>query len=118
MASGIVVSTPDRIITGLGLAIGPLAIAGLLVVLKKPAAASIVAGLGLAAGAVGAIGTEWFMARPGSSPLAKRGWMDGYPVGESSAALLADVNKGVTAAGGYAYSDSALSGIGGFWAPR
>lgn len=111
-----VVSTQDRVMTGLGMSVLPFALAGILLAFKKPAAAAVFGGIGIAAGVVGAVGAEMFFGPPGPSPLANKGWKDGYPA--STQQLLVDVNKGIKEAGGYEYSDSALSGIGGFWRVR
>ena len=143
-----ITSTQDRIVTGLGLAAGPLLIAGILVALKKPKASAIVAGLGVVGGVLGAVAPQWFMPPPGPSPLASRsGWAEGLPSWSgilakvtNDSALQTEDNTGLLAQGGYAYSDEAftyntalpaqpsrggvldsgqkLSGVGGFWVPR
>lgn len=141
-------SPQDRIVTGFSLAVGPLLLAGILAVLKKPTASAVLAGLGVTGGVLGAVAPQWFLPKPGPSRLAKYGWPEGLPSWDETlatisrqddAALQAEVNLKLMEAGGYAYGDGVrsssdptivasrrgvldsgqrLQGVGGFWALR
>lgn len=139
-----VVSTNDRIMGALTLAVAPLAVGVVATILNAKALAAMAFGVGIVGGVIGAVGAGWFVGKGGVSPLAKRGWADGYPTGTSTDSLIAEVNEKLVASGGYAYDPvafgpeystethgidqspniirtksvdrSTLNGLGGFWA--
>ena len=107
-----VVSTQDRVMTAAGLAVVPLALSGLAFVFKAPKMGAVLGGLGIAAGVFGAVAPGWFLGKSGSSPLAQKGWPQGYPTGNvfaDSSVSWGEVNKSVTEAGGYAYGEEAFA---------
>lgn len=136
------VSTQDRVMSGLLFGAPPFAIAIVAAALGAKTVAKVFVGLSVAGGVIGAVGTPLY--QTGTSPLAKRGWTDGYP------GLVEDVNAELRKSGGYEYDPKAfeestasivsggqksyayvedklqtpkfdsrpLSGVGGFWALR
>lgn len=102
------VSAQDRVMSALLLGAPPLLIAAVATAMGAKAVGAVFTGLGIAGGVVGAVGAEWFQGKAGTSPLAQKGWADGYPVEPTTAQLVADVNSKLRASGGYEYDPRAF----------